>query len=76
MASHKTMKSTFNFLIVNMAIGDLLVSLFIMPSEVRKKCVTFRHNICSFNPARYETMITKAKKNVPLLQTRALHATI
>lgn len=34
-AAHKRMKSTFNFLIVNMAIGDLLVSLFIMPSEVK-----------------------------------------
>lgn len=62
-ASHKTMKSTFNFLIVNMAIGDLLVSLFIMPSEVSKKCVQFRHNIFNFSQARYETMITKAKKN-------------
>ena len=34
MATRKRMKTTFNFLIVNMAIGDLLVSLFIMPSEV------------------------------------------
>lgn len=34
-ASRRRMKSTFNFLIVNMAIGDLLVSLFIMPSEVK-----------------------------------------
>lgn len=33
-ATRKRMKSTFNFLIVNMAIGDFLVSLFIMPSEV------------------------------------------
>lgn len=34
-ATRKRMKSTFNFLIVNMAIGDLLVSLFLMPSEVK-----------------------------------------
>jgi len=34
-ATRKRMKTTFNFLIVNMAIGDLLVSLFIMPSEVK-----------------------------------------
>ncbi|KAL9980905.1 hypothetical protein ACROYT_G009547 [Oculina patagonica] len=34
-ASRKRMKSTFNFLIVNMAIGDLLVTLFIMPFEVK-----------------------------------------
>ena len=33
-ASRKRMKSTFNFLIVNMAIGDFLVCLFIMPAEV------------------------------------------
>ena len=33
-ATRRRMKSTFNFLIVNMAIGDLLVSLFIMPTEV------------------------------------------
>ncbi|XP_068678577.1 neuropeptide FF receptor 1-like isoform X3 [Montipora foliosa] len=31
-ATRERMKSTFNFLIVNMAIGDLLVSLFLMPS--------------------------------------------
>ena len=33
-ATRRRMKSTFNFLIVNMAIGDFLVSLFIMPTEV------------------------------------------
>ena len=33
-ATRTQMKTTFNFLIVNMAIGDLLVSLFIMPTEV------------------------------------------
>ena len=35
-ATRKRMKSTFNFLIVNMAIGDLLVSIFIMPFAVSK----------------------------------------
>lgn len=34
-ATRTRMKSTFNFLIVNMAIGDFLVSLFIMPTEVK-----------------------------------------
>ena len=33
-ATRARMKTTFNFLIVNMAIGDLLVSIFIMPFEV------------------------------------------
>ena len=52
-ASHKRMKSTFNFLIVNMAIGDLLVSLFIMPSEVSNRCqssLAIRYN---FSQTRY-----------------------
>lgn len=34
-ATRTYMKTTFNFLIVNMAIADLLVSLFIMPLQVR-----------------------------------------
>lgn len=32
--SRKQMRTKFNFLIVNMAVGDLLVSLFVMPFEV------------------------------------------
>ena len=32
--SRKQMRTKFNFLVVNMAVGDLLVSLFIMPFEV------------------------------------------
>jgi len=56
-ASHKRMKSTFNFLIVNMAIGDLLVSLFIMPSEVSRKCVKFSHDTFSFSQASHESLI-------------------
>ena len=39
-ATRKRMKSTLNFLIVNMAIGDLLVSLFLMPSEV--SCFSYK----------------------------------
>lgn len=35
-ATRNHMKTTFNFLIVNMAIADLLVSLFIMPMQVLK----------------------------------------
>ena len=34
-ATRNYMKTTFNFLIVNMAVGDLLVSLFIMPASVK-----------------------------------------
>lgn len=34
-ATRSYMKTTFNFLIVNMAVGDLLVSLFIMPVSVK-----------------------------------------
>ncbi|XP_022807346.1 substance-P receptor-like, partial [Stylophora pistillata] len=33
--SRKRMRTNFNFLIVNMAVGDLLVSLFMMPVEVK-----------------------------------------
>ena len=33
--SRKQMRTKFNFLVVNMAVGDLLVSLFVMPFEVR-----------------------------------------
>ena len=33
--SREQMRTKFNFLIVNMAVGDLLVSLFVMPFEVR-----------------------------------------
>ena len=57
MASNKRMKSTFNFLIVNMAIGDLLVSLFIMPSEVSNRCVKFNHDIFSFSQTHHESLI-------------------
>ena len=32
--SRKQMRTKFNFLVVNMAVGDLLVSLFAMPFEV------------------------------------------
>ena len=32
--SRKQMRTKFNFLVVNMAVGDLLVSLFVMPFEV------------------------------------------
>ena len=32
--SREQMRTKFNFLIVNMAVGDLLVSLFVMPFEV------------------------------------------
>ena len=32
--SRKQMRTKFNFSVVNMAVGDLLVSLFIMPFEV------------------------------------------
>ena len=61
-ASNKRMKSTFNFLIVNMAIGDLLVSLFIMPSEVSNRCVKVSHDIFSFSQANRESLILKAEK--------------
>ena len=33
-ASRKQMRTKFNLLVVNMAVGDLLVSLFVMPFEV------------------------------------------
>lgn len=59
-ASNKRMKSTFNFLIVNMAIGDLLVSLFIMPSEVSNRCVKFNHDIFSFSQTHHESLIPNA----------------
>ena len=36
-ASRKKMKSTFNFLIVNMAVGDLFVCLFLIPFEVSNR---------------------------------------
>ena len=38
-ATRARMKTTFNFLIVNMAIGDLLVSIFIMPFEVSQTAI-------------------------------------
>lgn len=63
-ASHKRMKSTFNFLIVNMAIGDLLVSLFIMPSEVSNKsvCLAIIYSVSARLVMKVSFMIPKAKK--------------